>query len=73
MRGSDILVGPHIWSCKNNLDGLCSFFSLSVNMTLKTTVNRKNGPSLSVTLKWGGGSESPYKEGGPVSVLGRAR
>ena len=23
--------------------------------------------------KWGGVSESPYKKGGPVSVLGRAR
>ena len=36
----------------------------------------REGPGVSrecVLRKWGGVSESPYKKGGPVSVLGRAR
>ena len=51
MRDAENLIGSHVWSHQNDLTGVCSFFSLMVNM--KLTNNNKNMKwyFLSVTLK----------------------
>ena len=45
-----------------------------VSHTLCKKSQEQFAPEASILeTKWGGVSESPYKKGGPVSVLGRAR